>query len=110
MFGLYSDILGQQKIKSSVSAERLINLAVKSKDGKKIWIYLINKNLHSKGAKVNLSIDNFKPTNYKAVGFESSDDTPGPLDVHKIKIAKKSPSHFTLRMPQFSFAKITLKK
>jgi hypothetical protein len=109
MFGLYSDVLGQQKIKSSSSADRLINLAVKRKDGKKVWVYLINKKLNSSGVKVNLSIDNFKPISYKAVGFEGSDDSPGALDVHKIKITKKG-SHFTIKMQRFSFAKIILKK
>src|SRR5690606_34841198 len=43
MFSLYKDVLGQEKVSSTGNVTNLVNLAVKSKDGNTLWVYLINK-------------------------------------------------------------------
>jgi hypothetical protein len=57
-----------------------------------------------------VALNDFKASGYLAVGFESSDSTEGPLKMKKVEIMKKDASHFTLRVPQFSFVKVMLKK
>lgn len=110
MFALYTDVLGQMKVKSSASAERLINVAVKSQDGNTVWVYLINKNLDKPTVEVNLALEDFKAKDYSAIGFESTDITDGPLAVKDIIIKQRGDTIYSLTMPQFSLAKITLKR
>ena len=110
MFALYTDVMGQQKIKSAASADRLINVAAKSKDGKDVWVYLINKNLDKASLTVDLSLTDFQASGYKAVSFAAADREPDKLDIKEIKFIKKDASHFSVTMPQFSFVKITFKK
>ncbi len=110
MFTLYTDVLGQQQVKTSVSADRLITIAVKSKPGNEMWVYMINKNLEKPAVDVNVALSDFKASGFSAVGFESADSTEGPLKIKKVDVVKKDASHFTLSVPQFSFVKVMLKK
>ncbi len=110
MFKLYADVLGKEQIKTTVSADRLITTAVKSKSGDEMWLYMVNKNLDNPSINVNISLNNFKASGFSAVGFESSDTREGSLDIKKVEIIKKDNSHFTLFVPRFSFVKVMLKK
>lgn len=111
MFELYKPVLGQYQIKSSVSAERLISLAVKSLDGKTVWIYLINKNLDAASSAVEVALNGFKASSSEAVFFDTSDiNEDAPLIVKKMKIGKSTSGQLNLNVPQFSFVRITLKK
>lgn len=110
MFTLFADIFGNQQVKTNVSVDRLITTAVKSKKGDEMWVYIINKNLDKPFVDVNLTLNDFKASNYTAVGFEASDKKEGTLDIKKVPVVRKDNSHFTLSIPQFSFVKITLKK
>ena len=109
MFALFTDALGQQKVNSSTSADRMISLAVKSRDGGTMWLYLINKTLENRAVDVSISIDGFDVAEYGAVGFESTDATHGALNVEEMGI-KEVDSGILISMPQFSFAKITLEQ
>ncbi len=110
MFNLYADAMGKQQIRTSVSADRLITVAVKNKTKDEIILYIVNKNLDASTVDVNLTLNNFTAAGYTAFGFEGADKKEGHLDVNKISITKKDDSHFMISMPQFSFAKVTLTK
>lgn len=110
MFAQYTDILGQQKVASSASAGRLINVAVKSNDGGQLWLYLINKNEEKATAEVNITLKDFAASAYTANGFTSEDNEPGKLHLKAIKVLKKNKSDFAITVPQHSFVKITFKK
>ncbi|CAN5771518.1 hypothetical protein BH24BAC1_BH24BAC1_19090 [soil metagenome] len=110
MFGMYRDILGQIKVQSAASGDRLINLAVKSQDGNTVWVYLINKNLEKPEVEVLLSLDNYKAKDYSAVGFDSTDGAEGALEINEVMLKKRGESQYSLSVPQFSFVKITFTK
>ncbi len=110
MFNLYADAMGKQQVKTAVSADRLITVAVKNKTKDGIILYMVNKNLDASTINVNLNLNNFTASGYTAVGFEGADKKNGHLEVNKINIIKKDDTHFMLSMPQFSFAKVTLTK
>jgi hypothetical protein len=110
MFTLFTDVLGEQQVKTSVSADRLITIALKNKAGNELWVYMINKSLEKAAINVNVALNDFKASGYSAAGFEASDSTEGPLKIKKVDIIKKDASHFTLSVPQFSFVKVMLKK
>ncbi len=110
MFAQYTDILGQQKVASSASAGRLINVAVKSRDGKQLWVYLINKNEEKTAADVTVTLKGFAASAYTAKGFTSEDNEPGSLHLTTIKVSKKNKSDYTITVPQHSFVKISFKR
>lgn len=110
MFTLYTDVLGEQQVKASVSADRLITIAVKNRAGNEMWVYMINKNLEKPAVNINLALNDFKASGCSAVGFEAADSTEGPLKMKKVDIVKRDASHFTFTVPQFSFVKVMLKK
>lgn len=110
MFDLYKPVMGQQRLKSSVSAERLISLAVKSTDGKTMWIYLINKSEKKDMSSVQVALNGFKASSAEAISFDISDrDEDAPLEIKKINVSQGA-GGLSLDMPQFSFVRITLKK
>lgn len=109
MFTLYTDVLGQQKVSSTGSVENVLNLAVKSTNGKTMWVYLINKQQNKDIMNVDIALDAFKAKSYSATGFGSEgNDTPG-LATHEVKIIKTDATHYQVQMPKNSFVKITYK-
>jgi alpha-L-arabinofuranosidase len=110
MFTLFTDVLGNGKVKTTSTEERLITLAVKSSNGKEMWLYVLNKNLDKPFVEVELAISDFKASTYMAVGFEAADKSEGKLDIQKVAVVKKGNSHFTVSVPQFSLVKLTFKQ
>lgn len=110
MFAQYTDILGQQKVLSYASAARLINVAVKSNDGKQLWLYLINKNDEKAAAEVTITLNDFTASSCTANGFSSDDNTPGRLQLKALKILRKNKSGYTITVPRHSFVKISFKQ
>ena len=92
----------------SAAQDRLTHLSVKSNDSTTLTIYLINKNQATASSTVDLDLTSFSNFNAQsAVGFESTDTTVGPLDIHPITVTK-SGTHVSLSMLKNSFAKVTV--
>ncbi|MES2276729.1 MAG: hypothetical protein V4592_11955 [Bacteroidota bacterium] len=108
MFTQYTNVLGQQKVSSSGTMQNVINLAVKSTDGKTMWVYLINKEQSKEAMNITLALDSFKAKSFTATGFDSEDKGDN-LAVHDVKITGQDATHYNLQMPKNSFTKITFK-
>jgi hypothetical protein len=109
MFALFKDVLGQQKVQSSSPDEKLINLAVKSTDGKTLWVYLINKQQESEALLVKLKLSGFAARNFSGTSFEAKDESPQGLDLHKAGVTKGKDGSYALEIPKNSFTKLTFK-
>ncbi len=110
MFALYKDVLGQKKVSSEGTIKNLVNLAIKSADGKTMWVYLINKEQEQADLNVTLEIEGFSTGTYTATGFDAEDEADTGLKLRDIKLAKTSDKNYSIRVPRNSFAKITFKK
>ncbi|MEJ7779757.1 MAG: hypothetical protein WKF68_09205 [Daejeonella sp.] len=108
MFALYKDVLGQQKVNSTGTVKNLVNLSVKSADGKTMWVYLINKEQEQSALDVSLSIDGFNAKSFTASGFDAEDASESGLSLRNIKMDKKG-KNYSIQVPKNSFAKITFK-
>jgi hypothetical protein len=109
MFSLYTNVLGQQKVSSTATIQNVVNLVVKSTDGKTMWVYLINKQQDKDIMNIDLSVAGFNAKSLLASGFNSDDDTARKLAVHAVKINKADATHYSLQIPKNSFTKITFK-
>ncbi|MDF3076799.1 MAG: hypothetical protein K0S09_688 [Sphingobacteriaceae bacterium] len=107
MFALYKDVLGQQKVKSTGTIANLVNLAVKSKDEKTMWVYLINKQQDRPELKVDLALEGLNPKSVSSSAFNASDSSVGGLDVHSLKLDRVGANRYTLQVPRNSFVKLT---
>ena len=110
MFALYKDVLGQQKVSSTGTLKNLVNLAVKSTDGKTMWVYLINKEQDQNELDIKLALDGFNAKSYTATGFDAEDTSDAGHAIHEVKLSKIDAKHYQIRVPKNSFAKITFKK
>jgi len=109
MFSLYTDVLGQQKISSTGTEKNLVNLAVKSADGKTMWVYLINKKQENDNISLSINLNGFKAKKFSAVGFNADDASTGPLAIHSVKLSQTDGTHYNIQIPKNSFAKLTFK-
>lgn len=109
MFTLYKDVLGQQKVSSTGTEKNLVNLAVKSTDGKTMWVYLINKDEDKAELNVSIALNGFKAKSFSAVGFNSDGDGSANLAVHDVKLSEAGAMHYNVLIPKNSFVKITYK-
>ncbi|MEJ7691726.1 hypothetical protein [Daejeonella sp.] len=110
MFALYKDVLGQQKVLSESTEKNLVNLAVRSSDGKMMWVYLINKGQEQAELNINLVVDGFNATRYSAKGFDTMDGASTGMSLRNIKIVKTDNRNYNIRILKNSFAKITFNK
>lgn len=106
MFAMYTDVLGQQQVLSEASGERLITLAVKSNNGKNMWVYLINKNQDAASSAVNIAVAGFNAKDIAVTGFDSNGKAVTKQDVG---ISQTDASHYKLNMPKNAIIKLTLK-
>jgi alpha-N-arabinofuranosidase len=114
MFCQFAGLGGQMQVTSAVasgaSPDRLTHLAVKAADGSALWIFLINKNQTAPAAVVDLDVTSFGAfESVAATGFDSSDATAGPLQVHSIPTARQA-QHVSLSVGRNAFGKVTLSK
>lgn len=94
----------------TAAQDRLTHLSVKTNDAKTVYVYLINKNQAKASSTVDLDMSSFAEFNAQsAVGFESTDTSVGPLNVHSLAVTK-SGTHLTFSMPKNSFAKVTVSR
>lgn len=110
MFALYKDVLGQQRVSSTGTVTNLINLAVKSKDGKTMWVYLINKQQDKDELAVDLSLDGFIAKSFSSSAFDANDTTAGGLKISKLEVNRATSNSYSLKIPKNSFVKLTFKK
>lgn len=109
MFALFKDVLGQQKVLCSSEEEGLINLAIKSTDGKTLWVYLINKKQDSDEILVNLNLSGFHARSFNGLLFNANDTSGAGLDMHTVKVAQAKQNNFSLKVSKNSFTKLTFK-
>lgn len=110
MFVLYKDVLGQQKVSSTGSVANLINLAVKSKNGKTMWVYLINKQQDQDQLNVDVALNGFAAKSVSGTGFDTGNDSAARLAVHGVKADITASSHYKVSVPKNSFVKLTFKQ
>src|SRR5690606_20964206 len=108
MFMLFKDVLGQNRLNSSGSMETVLNLAVKSENGKTVWVYLINKDQLAATREIDLQIPGFNAQSIHAEAFSAEENSMGTLKLTHPEI-KKNKGTYSLSMPLNSFLKITLK-
>lgn len=109
MFAMYTDILSQQKVSSTGTVQNVINLAVKSNDGKTMWVYLINKQQDKSNMNISILLEGFNAKIFSAAGFSSDDNSPGKLSNNEVKLTRTDAAHYSLQLPKNSFTKITFK-
>lgn len=112
MFQQFSTIGWRQQVSGTIGGtaaqNRLTYLLVKTNDAQTVYVYLINKNQATATSSVDLDLTSFTGFNAQsAVGFESTDTSVGPLNVHSIPVTKTG-NHLTFSMPKNSFAKVTV--
>lgn len=117
MFKTFYTVLAfRMKVSSTVSAisgvdpVRLANLAVKTNDGTKLYIYLVNKNQNTATSVVDINVQNFAFTGKSNLSFVSTDNTSGALVTTAIPFETAATNHVKLTLPKNSFVRITLSK
>ncbi|MES2697407.1 MAG: DNRLRE domain-containing protein [Verrucomicrobiota bacterium] len=114
MFQQFATIPWRMQVSNTLSGsaaqDRLCHVSIKTNDAKTLYIYLINKNQAAPTSTVDLDLTAFTGFNAQsAVGFESTDNSVGPLNVHPITVTKTG-THVTFSMPKNSFAKVTVSR
>lgn len=112
LFQQFATIAWRMQVSNTLSGAqelaRLRHVSIKSNDGTTLTVYLVNKNQAKAASTVDLDLTSFTGfTAQSAVGFEATDTTVGPLNVHSLPVTK-SGSHVTFSMPKNSFAKVTI--
>ena len=108
VFDMYKVALGQNLLPSTVSGQRLANLAVKSADGKTLWVFLVNKTNNKATLPVDLNISGAKISSVNAELFDINDNNSEKLNTRKIGVTQ-SKGVAGISMPQYSFAKVTIR-
>lgn len=97
-------------LSGGAAQDRLCHVSIKTNDQKTLYVYLVNKNQATATSSVDLDLTAFAGFNAQsAVGFEATDATVGPLNVHPITVTKVG-THVTFSMPKNSFAKVTISR
>jgi alpha-L-arabinofuranosidase len=117
MYGMlrqFTGIGGQMQVENTVQTQadprRLVNVTLRSSDGRTLWIFLLNKNQDRPETLVDLDLSGFAGfTGESAVGFVSTENSAGPLVVQALPLAKAG-EHLEVRMPRNSFAKIIVSR
>lgn len=112
LFQQFSTIAWRMQVSGTLTGsqtlDRLRHVSVKTNDAQTVYVYLINKNQAKATSTIDLDLTSFTGFNAQsAVGFEATDNTVGPLNIHPITVTK-SGSHVTFSMPKNSFAKVTI--
>lgn len=108
VFNLYKDVLNQNLLQSASSEQRLANIAIKSPDGKTLWVFMVNKTINKKDLPVNINVKGLTPVSAKAELFDINDDNSQKLNTRGID-AMVNGKNITIKMPQYSFTKVTIK-
>lgn len=84
VFNMYKVALGQNLLSSNASEQRLANLAVKSADGKMLWVFLVSKTNNTASSPVDLNISGAKISSVSAELFDINDNNSEKLNTRKI--------------------------
>lgn len=107
VFNMYKVALGQNLLSSKASEQRLANLSVKSKDGKTLWIFLVNKTSTKSELPVTVNVNGLRFSSVNAELFDVNDNNSQKLNTRKIN-AVQNKNNIKINMPQYSFAKLTI--
>lgn len=112
MFALFTSALGQKRIESHCAsgAEGLSQLAVKSNDGRTLWVYVVNKIPADAEAAVDFTLQGFEATSGSVEYFSADQPNGSSLHISKKEFDVTSQRPVKLVIPRYSFSKITFKK
>lgn len=107
IFEMYKSVLGQTLLSATASAPRLSHIAAKSKDGKTLWVYLINKTKNSGNAAVAINLTGGRPASVTAAVYDIHDDHTKVANIKHLA-ATTNGNKVNISMPQYAFAKVTI--
>lgn len=109
MFDMFKDVLGEQVITAGLLKKEFPGMAVRSKDGKHIWLYIINKANDHAEKEITVNLKNVKCKNVEASYFETKNTSGAEgLNIKPLQ-AVSSGSAIKFRLPQYALAKIKIR-
>jgi len=111
VFKLYSNILGQQLVASQANRSDIRPVAAISRDGKKLWVYLLNKEGDRQTFDAVIDINGFAASKVEAIAFTSQDLSSNVAELKEIAVSvNRSTGEWEGVLPSYSLTMLTFHK
>ncbi len=87
VFKLYSNVLGQQLVASQANQVYIRHVSAISKDGKTLWVYLLNKNGAMEAFDTVVDISGFTASKAEAISFTAQDVSSNVAELKDIAVS-----------------------
>ena len=111
VFKLYSNVLGQQLATSKTNQVYIRPVSALSQDGKRLWVYLLNKSADGQAVNASLDISGFTPAKAGAISLTAPDLSSDVGKLKKLEVRSDSQTgKWQTVLPPYSLTMLTFHK